>query len=664
MKNKEKRLSGGAQAASARSEKAKRGGLSRLFSLSILLHLVDKLTNAVYNALIKGFFGRIFTSYSYEQSAFEQGFVKNYFTGQTKSFRNIRAKLSKAFETSLIIGKLSDMLQAILSSSVKLYGNFFLSFGLYSALSYFIRALVPGLVAPNEDFILVSGISILASIPLLISRESLASAIGHGRITNLIFSDGLGFKEEDFNVHVKRHKRRANISILLGMIFGLLTFVIHPIYIVLAVLFFAITALVIVTPEIGVVISVFMIPFYSFFKTPSMVLSIFVCLTSFGYFIKLVRGKRVFKIEILDLFVIFFGVIIYMSGIITAGGQESFRAAIMSCILMLGFFLLVNLMRTDGWLDRCVSALVGSSVVVAAIGVLQYIFGYAEVAWLDTSYFSDISGRVVSLFDNPNVLAAYLVMTFPLLLAKTVKAKTSKGKLLGVLSVMIVIACTVFTWCRAAWLALIIIVAFMGLINSRKTFKALFAIALCVPALPFVLPDSIVRRFMSIGDMADSSSYYRVYTWRGTINAIKDYFVSGVGYGTAAYEEIYPQYAYAGIESAEHSHNLFLQILFGMGVFGLLIFMVVIFLFAQKNFEYFGSAKDSSVKLMASAAFVAVCGALIMGMFDYVWYSFRVFFTFWVVMAVSCAYIRYGRREEERTKTVTYYGPDSASIDI
>ena len=590
MKNKEKRPAGFAKDASPRAEKAKRGGLSRLFSLSIIFHLLDKLTCAVYNALMNGFFGKIFTAYSSEQKAFENGFVKNYFVGPgklEKNFRKIRERLSKAFETSFLLGTLGDIMRCVLSSSLRLYGNFFLSFGLYSILAYFTRELVPGLAAPDGSFLVVSAVAILASIPLLLSRESLAFAVGHGRITRLIFAEAFGFKDEDFDVPVKKQRGKANLSILLGMVFGLLTFVIHPIYVVMTIVFVAVVAVVIVTPEIGVISTIFLIPFCSLFEMPSLTLGIFVLVSAFGYLIKLVRGKRVFKIEILDLFVIFFAVVVFMSGIITAGGEASFWSAVMSCVLMVGFFLVVNLMRTEKWVNRCVSAIVGSSVIVAAIGVLQYVFGYAEAGWLDTSYFSDIEGRVVSLFDNPNVLAAYLAMSFPLLLAKTSGADTRRGKLLGLLSVITVVACAILTWSRAAWIAMIISVILMGLINSRKTFKGLFVFALAIPALPFVLPDSVVKMFMSIGDLADSSSYYRVYTWRGTLRAIKDYFFSGIGYGSSAYAEIYPQYAYAGIEAAEHSHSLFLQILLGLGIFGLLVFMVVLFLFAQKNFEYF-----------------------------------------------------------------------------
>lgn len=650
------------------SKKEKRvGRLSRAFSLSIIINLIDRLTSAVYSALMNGFFGYILTAYTSEEAAFERGFVKNHFRDAFKlEFwgRGIRTKLSKGVETSLLLGKIGDISREMLATSLKLYGNFMLSFGLYSVLVYFVRGLMPTLSVPDTSFLAVSVISILVSLPLLVSRVSLGRAIGYGRITRLIFIEAFGFKNEDFDISVRKSRKKANFAILFGMIFGLLTFFVHPIYLPVGILLLAVGSMVILSPEIGVLMTIFMIPFCSLFDRPSLILAALVVVSAIGYFIKLIRGKRIFKAEILDITVLLFGIVIAMGGVISAGGETSRNEAGMVCILLLGYFLVVNLMRTEKWINRCVGALVSSSVIVAAVGVLQHIFGYAVDAWIDKNYFSDIGGRVVSVFDNPNVLATYLVLSLPLLIGKLVGSKTSRGRLLGCLSTVTVVTCLVLTWSRAAWLAVVLSLVLMGLINNRNTFKVLLAAGFAVPFLPFVLPASVVRRFASIGDLADSSSYYRVYTWRGSLRAVKDYFWGGAGYGLSVYSEIYPEYAYAGIEAAEHSHNLFVQILFGLGIFGLVIFLAVLFLYAQKNFEYFRNSQDKTVKLMASAAFCAVVGALVVGMFDYIWYNNRIFFMFWTVMALGCAYIRTAVSESERKQGLGEHSAESASIDL
>ena len=186
------------------------------------------------------------------------------------------------------------------------------------------------------------------------------------------------------------------------------------------------------------------------------------------------------------------------------------------------------------------------------------------------------------------------------------------------------------------------------LMYSRKTLRYILLGCVFVPFAPFFLPSSVIRRFASIGDLSDSSTMYRVYTWKGSLRVLGDHFFSGIGYGMNAYREIYPQYAYAGIESAEHSHSLFLQIFIGMGIVGLIAFAIVLLLFTQMNFEYIKDTKDASGRLIVIASFCSVIASLVFGLFDYTWYNYRIFFIFWAVIAIACACVRIGREEERR----------------
>ena len=69
----------------------------------------------------------------------------------------------------------------------------------------------------------------------------------------------------------------------------------------------------------------------------------------------------------------------------------------------------------------------------------------------------------------------------------------------------------------------------------------------------------IISRFASIGNMADGSTFYRVAIWMGTISMLKDYWLSGIGPGTDAFNMIYPSYSY-NTATAQHSHNLFCRL--------------------------------------------------------------------------------------------------------
>jgi putative inorganic carbon (HCO3(-)) transporter len=283
---------------------------------------------------------------------------------------------------------------------------------------------------------------------------------------------------------------------------------------------------------------------------------------------------------------------------------------------------------------------------------------------MDLNYFSDIKGRVTSLFENPNVLGFYLATIFPLALYFLLKVN-GFGKKLALLCVCaLMVTCSVLTWSRGVWLAILVTTLIFLLIYTRKTLRYLLLSLLSIPFLAYLLPETVIRRFLSIGNLADSSTSYRVYTWRGTWDAICDYFTSGVGYGVETYQDVYPGYAYAGMASAEHSHSLLLQILFSMGVFALIVFLFIVLLFVQRNLETIKISNDRTTKIMLAAVLCCGISLLIMGLFDYIWYQYRIFFLFWTVFGLASAIARIDAYERERKQMLQVTEPEYASVDL
>ena len=389
-------------------------------------------------------------------------------------------------------------------------------------------------------------------------------------------------------------------------------------------------------------------PFCSFTANPTIALCEIVLLTAFFYGIKIIRGKRVFKLELIDAAVLLFGILTYLASVFSAGGEGSRNAALVSCSLMLGYFLLVNLMRTEIWIKRCVAALVSSGAIVAFIGVLEYFFGRSNSQWLDLSLFSDIKMRVVSLFDNPNVLAAYLVLIFPFALNYMAQSNKRNERFLSTFVCALFVLATIFTWTRGAWIAMALCAIIFFTVVTRKTLRIFGVAIIAAPVIPMILPNNILDRIMSIVNFTDSSISYRIYTWLGSVKLAKDHLLGGIGLGPEAFSRIYPAYAFSGMETAEHSHSLILQILIGMGIGGLLMFIAFILLYFQKTLEYVKKPENNSAKFYVAAAVASAVGLLVMGIFDYVWYNYRIFYIFWIVIAIGCAFVRVGNCEEDR----------------
>ena len=148
------------------------------------------------------------------------------------------------------------------------------------------------------------------------------------------------------------------------------------------------------------------------------------------------------------------------------------------------------------------------------------------------------------------------------------------------------------------------------------------------------------------------------------IKMLAEHFACGIGVGESAFSQIYPLYSYIGTEITAHSHSLYIEIAVELGIIGLLIFLGVMFMVVQRGFGCikYNFAAGSVIKGV-SAAMAGILAVLVHGAFDYVWYNYRVFFMFWVVVGVLCAFDNtYPRKSYDNT--VHYDIDKEASLDI
>ena len=634
-----------------REKKKRVGGIA---AFSLLITLFDKLGEKIYEAFLNGFFGKIFTSYKKTNKTLTEGFFGTYVIKNTriaKFFRKLRKSLAYTIECCITTSLARSAVNRLCSFPLQYYGNFGVLFGVYSAVMYAVRLFIPWLEPADSSHIYTAIIIAVTSFPLLFSRMHLATAVKNSVLGRSIVKHALGFPDESFDNKKSTSQSRGNLMFFLGMLTGISTLFVNPLYIVITLFAATVIALIVCAPEIGVLLTIITAPFLTFTKHPTLYLAILVLVTAFFYVIKIIRGKRIFKLEALDCSIIIFGALILISSIYSAGGIESFFSALTSIVLMLGYFLLVNLMRTREWVKRCIFAFIFSASIASLIGIFEFVFGSQSNNWLDQSFHSIIKTRVISVFGNPNMLSVFLVMAFPFLLALSMRSRSKNERFLTRTLILILIACIIFTWSRAAWLALILGALLFAALYTKKSFR-IFVVALCViPIIPFVLPTSVLERFLSISNLADTSIAYRIYIWKGTFSAIKDYVFCGIGYGDSAFQTIYPTYAYSGIESAPHSHSLLLQLLLGLGIIGLIAFCATIFFSFQKSLEYIKNEKHSDSTIYVIASVVSIASALIIGAFDYIWYNPRIFYLFWIIIAIGAAFIRIGDSERARLKS-------------
>ena len=525
----------------------------------------------------------------------------------------------------------------------RVVGAFTITWGAYVLLISFIKMFVLLDKTASWANIICGAVVFLASIPLMFADRSIMTLCAESPLVYRILTGVFGVPAESFR-KVESSYAGQSIAVILGIVFGLLTYIISPVYMVFIVAAFITVALVMTYPEGGVVISIAIAPLLGIIPAPSITLAAIVLLTSLAYIIKVIRGKRVFKFGITEFAFSGFAVAMLLGGF-APGEANTLENALLSVALMLIFPVTVNLMKYKRWIRTCVLAFMIPAGVVAFIGIVQYILGMAPSGWIDQTLFSGITSRAVSIFNNPNILGLYLAISFPMVLLSFYH-RASNVKVLGGIATAFVLVCIAFTYSRSAWVALLFGGIAFALMTSPRGILWIIPSAGAGVLAYLAFPNSIGARIGNFASLADSANSYRMAVWNSSWNMLPELIFGGVGLGEEAFKTAYINYAAAGTQSAMHSHNLYMQIVLQLGLIGLLLFFAALFVIGRKCFSSsLTSSAGKDILLTSRAALAGAMALLAAGLFDYTWYNFRVFFMFWALLGIACAAINLHENE-------------------
>ena len=311
------------------------------------------------------------------------------------------------------------------------------------------------------------------------------------------------------------------------------------------------------------------------------------------------------------------------------GGSLSISALIV--IFTLFPIVILYAIETRNAFRALVGLMVFSGAMVALVGLYQYfiIRSPGSDAWVDGNMFN-IAVRAYSTFQNPNILGAYLLLMIPFAGGALLAVRERALRLMILGATLLMGVALILTFSRGAYLgALVAVGLFLILLDRRLIFLGIFG--LIVAAV--LMPDAILMRFLSIGDMGDTSTTYRVSIWLGTLDMVRDYWLVGIGPGLDTWRLVYPLYAFAAT-IAHHSHNLFLQILVETGVVGMVLFLCILYHFYKTAFISLSSF-GGETRIFAIASISAMTGFLAMGVGDYALYNYRLRLLFWVVLGLG-----------------------------
>lgn len=431
-------------------------------------------------------------------------------------------------------------------------------------------------------------------------------------------------------------------AVFFGCVAGLISGFVSP---VLAVLFLGglwFLFMVLYKVEFGVFVTLFLAPIL-----PTLLVVGLCLLCLFSLVVKALTTKRFeFKTEGVGLMVVLMLTLYLLAAVCSFVPIKGVQIWAVYFAFMVFYFVVINTIKTKKQLMNLLTVFALSGLAVCVYGILQYIFGWnVNQAWIDEEMFEDIKMRIYSTLENPNVLGEYILLVLPVTIAlmwkkRGVLAKIVYGTMAAVMGIALVL-----TFSRGCWVGIMASAAVFVTFAAGKLWGL---VLLALPIIPMVLPESIINRFTSIGNMKDSSTSYRVYIWMGTLHMLRDFWLTGIGPGDEAFAQVYPFYSYSSIV-APHSHNLFLQIMVIGGILAIIVFAVLLMVFFKKlvvGYQVQGKNGDISVAIVGIGS--AVIGFLVQGLFDNCFYNYRVFMIFWAVLAIGVAAANVAKNEKPK----------------
>lgn len=266
------------------------------------------------------------------------------------------------------------------------------------------------------------------------------------------------------------------------------------------------------------------------------------------------------------------------------------------------FFLFVSLIKDKKQIQNSIVAVIVSALVLSIIGLVHFS-GFENLLQ---------EGRIRSVFSSPNYLSLYITPIIFLVFYLFAEPKIKNYILY--LSLLVLIAVTILTYSRGAWLAFLVALLFyIGLViakrvrRSRNIITAGF-IAGVLLILFFITQGSYALNIIP-NERVTKSDDVRIEVWKTSWEIGKKNWLLGTGlsnfqnyFGEFTKDKInYPEYI---TPHALTAHNVFLNIWLQAGLLGLvsLIYLLILFFY----YGYKGLRNNFLLSAVLMSSMVAI----------------------------------------------------------
>lgn len=277
--------------------------------------------------------------------------------------------------------------------------------------------------------------------------------------------------------------------------------------------------------------------------------------------------------------------------------------------------------------------------------------------------------RVSGPFNNPNLLAAYLVLTIPFSIAFVLTGTRSKPKAAARIALILATYALGFSFSRGGYLALMVVAAILFLMYVRKkTVMALLTVLYVVLLIPptignrliTVIPNSMQQSAVSVKDKDDTppaslsealdefgtemkneyknddSVSMRFRIWKQVLLKGLKHPLFGSGVGVQTTQNTLEA---AGLPY-KHAHNLLLEIFAEGGLISVGFFVAVLFVMLKRGWKLLRYKEDTEATLLGFAILGSCIALCIHGVFDFLLLTPRLIGICMLLMGITEAAAR------------------------
>lgn len=327
----------------------------------------------------------------------------------------------------------------------------------------------------------------------------------------------------------------------------------------------------------------------------------------------------------------------------------SFKGFCKTLIYVGFYFSFVNYLKDNrSMLKYILITLALATIAESFFAIYQNFLSVSEISgWQDMTRLNpeEVMTRVYGTLKpyNPNLFGGYMLAALPstlILVYLPLLNKNLKMTIVGLLTFLLGSISIVLTGCRGSYIGLFfeLVLLFTFTYRFLKPYykKIFLAITSSLSLILFFIILSITSlraRIFSIFAMRDdSSNSFRFNVYNSCIDMFKDNWLLGIGVGNQNFREIYGLYMKTGFDALS-AYNIYLETAVESGIFALVSFLGFIFMNVSAALRYVFRKKNSNVIYLA-IALISLCGVLIHGFVDTVFFRPQIQFIFWIMMGI------------------------------